>query len=322
MGGSVPGSMASAGGGIGAALTNRIGQSPLVAALQTLNGSTPQGAAAATQPQIASTSPAGNPAGVTTQPSAGGDDLEAFTREVAAKYGVDPDVAVRVGNSEGGFKDPTRRSLYKKNGKQEPSYGPFQLLVGGGDTGFPEGMGNQMIRETGLDPRDPKNAKAGIEFAMKQASQKGWGQWYGAAKAGVGNFDGIKGRSTGSADTSVAQAGGTIPRVLAAAQGQPFDFAPAAGASAPSGETAQPKKTTLDRVIELASKSQPQMAPGGGGAGAQAGQGQQAQPSETVDLAEQDVAQLQQEQAQKRATPNQRSAARKQALTNRTRYTG
>lgn len=122
-----------------------------------------------------------------------GNSLEDMARRAAIAEGIDPDLFIRVGNAEGGFKDPTRRAEYVKNGKREPSYGPYQLLVGGGDTGFPEGMGNQMIRETGLDPRNPANAEAAIRFAAKQARLHGWGQWYGAKAQGIVGKMGIGG---------------------------------------------------------------------------------------------------------------------------------
>lgn len=121
----------------------------------------------------------------------------------AKKWGVDPKVALRVAREEGGVNQYIRAKGRNKTGKLEPAWGPFQLLVGGGDTGYVEGMGNQMIRERGLDPRDPANAEAGIDFAMEQASKHGWGQWYGAEKVGIVGKMGIGGRpSVGRAHAS------------------------------------------------------------------------------------------------------------------------
>jgi len=117
-------------------------------------------------------------------------------RESAIRHGVDPDIAVRVARSEGGLTDPVRQSDVMKNGRREPSYGPFQLLVGGGDTGFPSGLGNRFMEQTGLDPRDPANAAAGIDYAMSTAAKSGWGQWYGAKNSGIGNWQGIGGRQS------------------------------------------------------------------------------------------------------------------------------
>lgn len=120
-----------------------------------------------------------------------GSDLETYIRQAAQMRGIDPDRAMRVVMNEGGVSDPVRQSDYRKNGVREPSFGPFQLLVGGEGTGFPRGLGNRMIEETGLDPRDPSNVYAGIDYALDEVVRDGWRQWYGAAKAGVGRWDGV-----------------------------------------------------------------------------------------------------------------------------------
>ncbi|MFQ6183658.1 hypothetical protein ACLMJV_17145 [Sinorhizobium meliloti] len=124
--------------------------------------------------------------------------LEEYIRYAAAQRGIDPDIAVRVAKSEGGLNDPVRQSLVKKNGRQEPSYGPFQLLVGGGDTGFPAGLGNDFMQATGKDPRNPSHAQAAIDFALDTAARDGWGRWYGAKAAGLDKFAGIGGRPAGN----------------------------------------------------------------------------------------------------------------------------
>lgn len=124
--------------------------------------------------------------------SAPAGNIEAYIREAAAARGIDPDIAVTVARAEGGLKDPTRQSLVRKNGRQEPSYGPFQLLIGGGDTGFPAGMGNDALA-AGVDPRDPNQWQRGIDFALDNAAKNGWGAWYGAKAAGIGNRQGIGG---------------------------------------------------------------------------------------------------------------------------------
>jgi hypothetical protein len=122
----------------------------------------------------------------------GGDPrgMEAHIRETAAKYGIDPDTAVAVAKSEG---LSTFQSSVKRSGKgsfngREDSWGAFQLYKGGG-------LGNDFQKQTGLDPADPANEKAGIDFALQHASKKGWGSWYGAKKAGIGNFAGIGGKA-------------------------------------------------------------------------------------------------------------------------------
>jgi hypothetical protein len=113
--------------------------------------------------------------------------LTAFIRETAAKYGVDPAVALKVAKSEG---------LAQFYGDGGASGGAFQLYTKGG-------LGNEFQKATGLDPLDPKNEKATIEYALKHASENGWGPWYGAAKVGVGQYEGI---GTNAATAAVAAA--------------------------------------------------------------------------------------------------------------------
>jgi len=136
--------------------------------------------------------------GAVDAPSSGGagadPDLVAYIRESATQRDVDPDIALKVAYSEGLTADPAeawQSTIVDERGR-EPSYTPFQLLVGGPGTGFPTGMGNDFIKATGLDPRDPKNVKAAIDFALDQAKKGGWGPWYGAAKVGVGRWDGLR----------------------------------------------------------------------------------------------------------------------------------
>lgn len=112
--------------------------------------------------------------------------IEAYIRSAAQKRGIDPDIAVRVAMSEGGVDDPTRQSDVVKNGVREQSYGPFQLYMGGG-------LGNEFQQQTGLHPSDPSAWMKGIDFALDKAKESGWGAWYGAAKAGIGDRDGLGG---------------------------------------------------------------------------------------------------------------------------------
>lgn len=115
--------------------------------------------------------------------------IEAYIRQAAIARGMNPDVAVRVAKSEGGLTDPVRQSDFVKNGQREPSYGPFQLYMGGG-------LGNKAL-EAGIDPRDPNQWQRGVDFALDNAKKSGWGQWYGAARAGIGNSEGIGGVTDG-----------------------------------------------------------------------------------------------------------------------------
>lgn len=121
--------------------------------------------------------------------------LEEYIRQRALRIGIDPSIALRVAKSEGLNANPAEawRSTYRnKAGIREPSYTPYQLLVGGPGTGFPKGMGNDFMAATGLDPRNPSNVYQGIDYALSRAKSGGWSPWYGAAKVGVGKWDGIR----------------------------------------------------------------------------------------------------------------------------------
>ena len=120
-------------------------------------------------------------------PSKSSDDprgLSDYIRTTAQKYGIDPEVALRVAKSEGlrSFKS----GVIQKSGKEEPSFGAFQLYTGGG-------LGNEFKKATGLDPADPKNEKETIDYALKTAAKTGWGPWHGAKNTGIGEYEGISG---------------------------------------------------------------------------------------------------------------------------------
>jgi len=118
-------------------------------------------------------------------------EVEQYLRAAAIKRGMDPDVVVRVARSEGGLKDPFRRGMGPAPKSQrfsgtEHSFGPLQLYISGNGAG----LGDRALA-AGIDPRT--NWQGGIDFALDEASQRGWGQWYGAAKSGISNWDGIRG---------------------------------------------------------------------------------------------------------------------------------
>ncbi|MGO6879478.1 phage tail length tape measure family protein [Rhizobium ruizarguesonis] len=163
-------------------------------------------------------------------------DIASYISQAAAKRGIDPDIALRVAKSEGGLSSWNMQSLYKKNGVQEPSFGPFQLYKGGG-------LGNDFMRKTGLDPALAQNGPAGVDFALDHASKNGWGAWYGAGKAGIGNFEGIGGASKSAADAvnklatsagSATQGLGTLGNGLGQI-GNSLGSAASTGASASGG---------------------------------------------------------------------------------------
>lgn len=110
--------------------------------------------------------------------------LESYIRDAATKRGIDPDVAVRVARSEG-LAPGVWQSNVVKNGRRETSYGPFQLLVGGG-------LGDKFQKVYGKSPADPSTVRQQIDFALDEAATGGWSPWYGAAKVGVGARTGLE----------------------------------------------------------------------------------------------------------------------------------
>lgn len=117
-------------------------------------------------------------------------DIAAYIRQSAIRNGIDPNIALRVAQSEGGLNSWNLQSNFVKNGVREPSFGPFQLYKGGG-------LGNVFQKQTGLDPALAENGPAGVDFALNHASKNGWGAWYGAKRVGIDNFEGI-GKATES----------------------------------------------------------------------------------------------------------------------------
>src|SRR6185369_129166 len=129
---------------------------------------------ASAPPTAASGVPSAMPTGAPPQSG----DLAAYTRAKALSLGIDPDVAVRVAESEGGFGDPVRQSDVVYQGQREQSYGPFQLNVNGG-------LGSAALQQ-GIDPRNPAHVYRAIDFALEDAARNGWGAFHGAARVGVG----------------------------------------------------------------------------------------------------------------------------------------
>jgi hypothetical protein len=111
-------------------------------------------------------------------------DVAAYIQQAALKRGIDPATALAVAKSEGGLNSWNLQSQYVKNGVQEPSFGPYQLYMGGG-------LGNDFQAQTGLDPRLAANGPAGVDFALDHAKANGWSSWYGAKNTGISQWQGI-----------------------------------------------------------------------------------------------------------------------------------
>lgn len=108
-------------------------------------------------------------------------EREAYIRTAALARGIDPDIAVAVAKSEG-LGGSYQSSVVRRDGTREPSFGDFQLFMGGG-------LGNKFQNQTGHDPRDQSTWKAQIDFALDEARKSGWGAWHGwkgLPTAGIG----------------------------------------------------------------------------------------------------------------------------------------
>ena len=107
----------------------------------------------------------------------------AYITRAALQRGIDPRVALAVARSEG------LGGAYA--GDYGSSFGPFQLHMGGlaGGGNAVSGLGDVFRQMTGLDPRDPANWRAEVDFALDWAQTHGWGAWHGwhgPAYAGIG----------------------------------------------------------------------------------------------------------------------------------------
>ncbi|TPM41540.1 hypothetical protein [Mesorhizobium sp. B2-3-4] len=155
-------------------------------------------------------------AAVTSLSASPTSDVAAYIRQASLLRNIDPDIALKVAKSEG-LGPGIWQSNYVKNGFREPSFGPFQLLKGGAGTGFPTGLGNQFMAQTGLDPSNPANVGPGIDFALNHAAKSGWGAWYGAKAAGVGNWEGLSGASPVAIGSSATKASEALDKMSTSA---------------------------------------------------------------------------------------------------------
>jgi hypothetical protein len=97
--------------------------------------------------------------------------LRAYTIERAKALGMDPDFAAKVFQGESGFRANAK-------GDDGSSFGVAQLHYGNTSERYPRpGLGDVFTRETGLDARDPNNARAVIDWSLKHASENGWNAW-------------------------------------------------------------------------------------------------------------------------------------------------
>jgi hypothetical protein len=115
---------------------------------------------------------------------------EAFIRDAAAKRGIDPEIALRVADSEGGRAAPGLVGKFPTGW----SWWQYQLHYGGAGYehfGTVAGMGNGFTELTGWAPGDPNAWRDAARYGLNRAKASGWGAWYGAAHVGIGKWDGI-----------------------------------------------------------------------------------------------------------------------------------
>lgn len=141
-------------------------------------------------PQVANPPAATGPQAATSK-----SEVVAYIRQAAIARGIDPDIAVRVAQSEG---------LNAYVGDRGSSFGPFQLHYGGVAPGMMQsGLGDAFTKKTGLDARDERTWRQQVDFALDTAAKpggRGWADWYGAGRVGIGQFQGI-GRGGGNQTT-------------------------------------------------------------------------------------------------------------------------
>lgn len=117
-------------------------------------------------------------------------EVSEYIRQAAAQRGIDPEVALHVAHTEGGFK-PAERGTFRTGS----SWWPFQLHYGGEGYehfGTEAGLGNDFSAATGFEPGDPSAWRASIDFALDRARREGWAPWYGAAAANIDKWRGIQ----------------------------------------------------------------------------------------------------------------------------------
>ncbi|WP_411908554.1 hypothetical protein [Mesorhizobium sp. ES1-4] len=144
-------------------------------------------------------------------------EMLSFARAAAISRNIDPNIALRVMRAEGLNPGVWQSNVINSAGLRETSYGPMQLLKGGG-------LGDAFQRQTGLNVGDPATWRQNIEFGLNHAATSGWGSWYGARAAGVGNWEGLGGASpvalskfneaVGQATQNVGQLGGASTGAL------------------------------------------------------------------------------------------------------------
>jgi hypothetical protein len=129
-------------------------------------------------------------------------EVSAYVTQAAEARGIDPAVPLKIFSGESSL-DPT---LVGDGGT---SFGVPQLHVTPGGKG--NAVGDQFVRDTGLDPADPKNWKAAVDYSLDHAAKNGWNDWSVAKNLGIPQFAGIGAPGRVSALRTAAPGGGASP---------------------------------------------------------------------------------------------------------------
>lgn len=112
--------------------------------------------------------------------------------KIAKKYNIDPDIALKVWQSEGGMKWQSqlkpKTTKVKTSGGREASYGPFQLYTGKG------GLGNAWEEKYGKKlstANSPEDVLSQIDFALSTVPKRGWKDFKGAERVGIKQNQGV-----------------------------------------------------------------------------------------------------------------------------------
>jgi hypothetical protein len=135
--------------------------------------------------------------------------LRAYTEERAKAYGLDPKFAVAVFGGESGFRAD-------KPGDENSSFNVPQLHYANMSEKYPRaGLGNVFTKETGLDARDPRNARETIDWSLKHVSEdpKRWSNWTVARNlmAAKSQDEGLGAAASKAVDKATSTASGLLP---------------------------------------------------------------------------------------------------------------
>jgi hypothetical protein len=114
-----------------------------------------------------------------TQPSP--EEIQAYIRQVAARYGINPNTFLQVVKGESGFNPAAV-------GDSGHSQGIAQL--------YDKGLAPEFQQKTGLDPGDPSSWRQAIDFMGEKVAKggQGWTPWHAAANQGISQFAGLGGQ--------------------------------------------------------------------------------------------------------------------------------